>query len=104
MEKKKLPIERLDMVRDMFVFCCYTGLSYISMINLTPNHIVAGSDGERWIRTCREKTLILVNVTLLPQALTILDKCKTYWRINAQVHIFICILRAKNFFRYIRQP
>lgn len=74
MEKKVFPIARLDMVRDMFVFCCYTGLSYVDMINLTPAHIIACSDGERWIRTCREKTLIPVNVPLLPPALKILDK------------------------------
>jgi site-specific recombinase XerD len=77
MEKKVFTIERLDMVRDLFVFCCYTGLSYVDVINLTPGHIVAGTDGEKWIRTCREKTMIPVNVPLLPQALKILDKYKT---------------------------
>ena len=76
MEKKVFAIERLDMVRDLFVFCCYTGLSYVDVINLTPGHIVAGADGEKWIRTCREKTMIPVNVPLLPQALKILDKYK----------------------------
>jgi site-specific recombinase XerD len=76
MEKKEFAIERLDMVRDLFVFCCYTGLSYVDVINLTPGHIVAGTDGEKWIRTCREKTMIPVNVPLLPQALKILDKYK----------------------------
>jgi site-specific recombinase XerD len=76
MEKKVFAIERLDMVRDLFVFCCYTGLSYVDVINLTPGHIVAGTDGEKWIRTCREKTMIPVNVPLLPQALKILDKYK----------------------------
>ena len=76
MEKKVFTIERLDMVRDLFVFCCYTGLSYVDVINLTPGHIVAGTDGEKWIRTCREKTMIPVNVPLLPQALKILDKYK----------------------------
>jgi site-specific recombinase XerD len=76
MEKKVFVIERLDMVRDLFVFCCYTGLSYVDVINLTPGHIVAGADGEKWIRTCREKTMIPVNVPLLPQALKILDKYK----------------------------
>lgn len=74
MEKKVFVIDRLDMVRDLFVFCCYTGLSYVDVINLTPGHIVAGADGEKWIRTCREKTMIPVNVPLLPQALKILDK------------------------------
>lgn len=75
-ENKKLFIERLDIVRDMFVFSCYTGLSYVDMINLTPENIIAASDGDHWIRTCREKTLIPVNVPLLPKALAIIDKYK----------------------------
>lgn len=73
-EEKKFGIERLEMVRDMFVFCCYTGLSYVDVSNLEPAHIVTGADGDRWIRTCREKTLIPVIVPLLPKALAILDK------------------------------
>lgn len=77
MEEKVFAIERLDMVRDLFVFCCYTGLSYVDVINLTPGHIVASTNGEKWIRTCREKTMIPVNVPLLPKALKILDKYKT---------------------------
>lgn len=73
-EEKKFGIERLEMVRDMFVFCCYTGLSYVDVSNLEPEHIVTGADGDRWIRTCREKTLIPVIVPLLPKALDILEK------------------------------
>jgi integrase len=95
MEKKKLSIDRLDMVRDMFVFCCYTGLSYVDMINLTPGHIIAGSDGERWIRTCREKTLIPVNVPLLPQALTILDKYKDNIRSLSDGRVFPTVSNQK---------
>jgi integrase len=94
-EKKKLSIGRLDMVRDMFVFCCYTGLSYVDMINLTPAHIVAGSDGERWIRTCREKTLIPVNVPLLPPALKILDKYEDNIRSLSDGRVFPTVSNQK---------
>jgi site-specific recombinase XerD len=94
-EKKKLSIARLDMVRDMFVFCCYTGLSYVDMINLTPAHIVAGSDGERWIRTCREKTLIPVNVPLLPPALRILDKYEDNIRSLSDGRVFPTVSNQK---------
>ncbi len=88
MEKKVFTIERLDMVRDLFVFCCYTGLSYVDVINLTPGHIIAGTDGEKWIRTCREKTMIPVNVPLLPQALKILDKYKANIRSLSRGKVF----------------
>lgn len=95
LEEKNLTIERLAMVRDMFVFCCYTGLSYVDVMSLTPSHIVAGSDGERWIRTCREKTLIPVNVPLLPQALKILDKYKTNIRAMSDGTVFPIISNQK---------
>lgn len=95
LEGKNLTIERLAMVRDMFVFCCYTGLSYVDVMSLTPSHIVAGSDGERWIRTCREKTLIPVNVPLLPQALKILDKYRTNIRALSDGTVFPIISNQK---------
>lgn len=94
-EGKKLRIDRLDMVRDMFVFSCYTGLSYVDMINLKPENIVANEDGDRWIRTCREKTLIPVNLPLLPQALRILDKYKTNIRALSDGTVFPIISNQK---------
>ena len=41
-EKKNFDIERLMIVKDVFVFCCYTGLAYVDVTNLTPNNIVTG--------------------------------------------------------------
>jgi integrase len=95
MEGKKLSIARLDMVRDMFIFSCYTGLSYVDMINLTPSHIIAGSDGERWIRTCREKTLIPVNIPLLPPASKILDKYENNIRSLSDGKVFPTVSNQK---------
>lgn len=95
MEKKIFKIARLDMVRDMFIFCCYTGLSYVDMINLTREHIIAGSDGERWLRTCREKTLIPVNVPLLPPALKILDKYEDNIRSLSDGRVFPTVSNQK---------
>ncbi len=45
-EGKKFSIKRLALVRDLFVFSCYTGLSYIEVKELTPEHLVKGMDGE----------------------------------------------------------
>jgi hypothetical protein len=44
-ENKDLKIERISMVRDLFVFFCYTGLAYIDVINLKPENIIKGIDG-----------------------------------------------------------
>lgn len=67
---------RLNRVKDLFVFSCYTGLAYIDLINLTPSNICIGIDGEYWIKTFRQKTNVSVNVPLLPQALNLIEKYK----------------------------
>jgi len=73
-ENKKLTIARLDQVRDIFVFCCYTGLSYIDISKLTPDHISIGIDGDKWIFTERTKTKNKSNIPLLPKPLELIEK------------------------------
>jgi hypothetical protein len=55
-QEKQFTIERLDHIRDLFIFSCYTGLAYIDIYNLSPNNISIGIDGEKWIFTHRQKT------------------------------------------------
>lgn len=71
---KEISIERLRHVRDMFLFSCYTGLSYIELAELTPSKIVTGIDGGLWISTSRAKTDTGVRVPLLPQATDLMEK------------------------------
>jgi len=73
-EAKKFSIQRLDGVKDLFVFSCYTGLAYIDVMKLTPASIIIGIDGGKWLRFSRQKTDIPVNVPLLPQAEAIIEK------------------------------
>ncbi len=68
LESKQLTLPRLSMVRDIFVFCCYTGLSFADVTNLKSENICIGLDGGQWIRTFRQKTAIRVSVPLLSQA------------------------------------
>ena len=75
---KHFPTERLRIVRDIFVFCCYTGLAYADVYKLKPNDISRGIDGEYWLFAERKKTGVSSNVPLLPQALAILKKYKDY--------------------------
>lgn len=71
---------KLDRGRDLFVFSCYTGLSYIDLVNLSNLNICIGIDGEQWIKTFRQKTEVPVNIPLLPQALSILENIKVvHW-------------------------
>lgn len=74
LETKVFTLSRLDYVRDLFVFCCYTGLAYIDAISLTASNVVVGIDNGLWIKTKRNKTLIPVNTPLLPKAAAILKK------------------------------
>jgi integrase len=69
----KFTAERLANVRDIFVFCCYTGLAYADVQKLRRVDIVIGHDGEKWIHTERVKTETSTRVPLLPQAMKIMD-------------------------------
>ena len=66
--------ERLEQVKDMFVFCCYTGLPYQEMASLRSNNIVKGFDKLLWIQIKRKKTNKLLQIPLLPKAKSIIDK------------------------------
>ncbi|WP_034891638.1 site-specific integrase [Gillisia sp. Hel_I_29] len=60
--------------RDVFIFSCYTGLSWIDAKNLKPENIVIGIDGRKWIFTAREKTEKPVKIPILPKAMEIIKK------------------------------
>lgn len=67
-------VERLEYVRDVFVFCCFTGLAYADAKKLTHDDFVVGIDGELWINTKRTKTKTKSNIPVLPTAMMILEK------------------------------
>ena len=73
-EKKEFEINRVGIVRDVFVFACYTGLSYSDIFNLSKEHVVKGNDGGKWIIIDRNKTDVRCRIPLLPKAEEILDK------------------------------
>jgi site-specific recombinase XerD len=66
--------ESLERVKDMFLFSCYSGLSYIDLKQLTIDQIVKGIDGKDWIYTKREKTQQSVKIPLLESAKGIIKK------------------------------
>jgi len=77
-ENKLIGIERLTIVRDVFIFACYTGLSYSDIAKLSYYHIHKGDDGEDWIIIDRNKTKNRCRIPILPNALKILRKYKNY--------------------------
>ncbi|MFD2586743.1 MULTISPECIES: site-specific integrase [Flavobacteriaceae] len=67
-------MERLEQVRDIFIFCCFTGLAYADVKKLNRGDISTGNDGEEWIKTKRSKTDTRSNIPILPIAKTIIAK------------------------------
>ncbi len=65
---KNFDSERLTQVRDIFLFCCYTGLAYADVKNLTRSNINIGIDGDKWLFTHRQKTKTATRVPILPLA------------------------------------
>ncbi len=87
-EQRDFEIERLQQVKDIFVFSCYTGLAYIDVMRLTPNNIRKGIDGMNWIYTQREKTSTPVRVPILKKAQQIIDIYKNHPRPKAKGTLF----------------
>lgn len=70
------PLPRLERAKDMFLFGCFTGLSYIDIKTLTPEHFEKDNTGRIWIKKRRVKTGVLSRIPPLPIAKLILDKYK----------------------------
>jgi site-specific recombinase XerD len=75
---KKLGIPRLEEVRDVFIFCCYTGFAFSDIFQFEQNAVTIGLDGEYWLSTNRQKTGTKESVPLLPVALEIIAKYKNH--------------------------
>ena len=74
LQNKTFSIPRLELVRDIFLFQCWTGLAFIDVSELKPEHLVPDNQGNLWIRKARQKTKIMCNIPLLDIPLAILDK------------------------------
>ena len=75
---KEFTIDRLSLVRDIFVFSCFTGLAYVDVKNLTINNLNYGIDGGKWIFTHRQKTESASKIPLLPIPEMIVEKYKNH--------------------------
>lgn len=71
--QKEFEVERIRQVRDIFIFCCFTGLAFTDVKQLTPEHIVKGKGGEIWIRKARQKTKNMCDIPLLQIPLKIIE-------------------------------
>ncbi len=75
---KEISIPRLAQVRDIFCFCCLTGLAFTDVQQLKAEHLVADIHGKIWIRKARQKTKNMCNIPLLDEAQKIIDRYREH--------------------------
>ena len=73
---KDFTLDRLNVVRDIFVFCALTGLSFSDVEGLKPEHVSVDDDGNYWIHKARQKTKNVCSIPYLESARAIAEKYK----------------------------
>lgn len=74
--KTPLPKDNMNLVRDVFIFSCMTGLAFSDLRNLTPEHLKQAEDGVWWIHTARKKTGTPCHIPLMELPLQLIKKYK----------------------------
>ena len=77
MSETTKPTKRLEFIKDIFLFSCYTGMAFADIKNLKQESIIHNSDGSVWIIYHRQKTKIIAKIKLLKTAVAILEKYST---------------------------
>ena len=75
-ENKIFSVARLEKVKDIFLFSCYTGYAPVDAMDLSMDNLFKDNSGHLWIMTSRAKTAIRANVPVLPPTLKIINKYK----------------------------
>ena len=77
-EQAEFEMERLNIIRDIFILSCYSGLAYTEVFNLKKEHLEYADDGEVWLNLTRQKTKKDIKIPLLPKAVAIIDKYRNH--------------------------
>ena len=101
-EEKQIQIERLSVVRDIFVFACYTGLSFADISKLSDIHLQQKSDGKKWIIIDRSKTNNRCRIPLLPKAKEILKRYEDYPKTTGK-SILLPVLTNQKMNSYLKE-
>lgn len=102
MEDKNIQIERLSVVRDIFIFACYTGLSFADIAKLGRIHLQHGADGKEWIIIDRSKTNNRCRIPILPKAREILKRYEDYPKISNK-DILLPVLTNQKMNSYLKE-
>lgn len=93
--KKEFGIERLDNIKDVFLFCCYTGLAYMDVSTLSPGNFYTDDNGIQWVRKARHKTNVICEVPLIGPTLAILKKYESLFNITGKM-LPVCTNQKMN--------
>ena len=96
MVEAKFDLPRLDLVRDIFLFCCYTGLAFADVKKLSEDDIVLGMNGKKWIKTKRQKTKSLSSIPLLDVPSAIIEKYKDHPQVKIKNTILPVLTNQKS--------
>jgi site-specific recombinase XerD len=102
MFNKVLATDRLNQVKDIFLFSCFTGLAYVDVKKLSRKNIGFGVDGERWIFINRTKTDTRSNIPLLPIASALLEKYEDHPQVVNQEKL-LPILSNQKMNSYLKE-
>ncbi len=72
--EKQFASDRINQVKDIFLFSCYTGLAYVDVKKLRRSEVSIGIEGQKWIFTSRQKTDTASRIPLLPLPQTIMER------------------------------
>lgn len=95
--------QRLEEVKNIYLFSVYTGLAYHEAQALQPKHIVKGFDGRNWINLVRQKTDREIAVPLLPQAEKLIIWFKESCKVNEYVQPRISNQKVNSYLREIAE-
>jgi site-specific recombinase XerD len=102
LENHEFNVPKLELVKDLFLFQCYTGLSFSDLMELKGINLTTGIDGNYWIIKNRLKTDVRSAIPLLPKALIILNKHNSNYLNNLSESLFE-VGKIQSYNAYLKQ-
>lgn len=100
--EKMIQNTRLQSVRDIFIFCCFTGLAFVDVKHLKRSEVCIGIDGLPWIEKNRQKSGVPSKIPLLPITIQILDKYKNHPACIAS-DVLLPVLSNQKYNSYLKE-
>ncbi len=100
--EKDFSTDRLNQVKDIFIFSCFTGLAYADVKKLTKNDIVIGIDSQNWIKTKRTKTDTRSNIPILSIPQAIIDKYEAHQE-SLDTELLLPVLSNQKMNAYLKE-